>query len=394
MINKISKIILGVLALFLIIILFISSENVGSIFLLITGILALIASVFLANDVKKLNNSLLSKILSVVLIDTTLYSVSLLFYGLGNIGVGDKGLLFVFTLLSYLILLVISIIIGTILVVRNKENIYQENPNKILASILFLVLIIFSYATMVPGMARISQSPGFCSMHIEMKDDSFIFRKGGRDYCLSGVAEQKLDVSICKKISDSQTKTGCYTAVALSKNDSSICGKGADEGIQRMDLCLSMVTEKTGIVSPEDLVMAVDKICESADGCPFLPNMETLVFNILNNPNDTKLTYAIKATKHMWREGQGTRVIPLLRNLLTTASLENRKISMDSLLYRTTLMDFETEKQELKQILPLIKNQPGLSNYAEQVRRRLSAQLLTPTQTGTGIPTQIPTNPR
>src|SRR3989344_8554192 len=160
-----------------------------------------------------------------------------------------------------------------------------------------------------------------------------------------------------------------------------------------MDSCISIVTEKTGIISSEYLVSAV-QICESTNNCDSISNMETSIFEILNNPNDTKLTYAIKATKYMWKEGQGTRVIPLLRNLLTTASLENRKISMDSLLYRTTLMDFETEKQELKQILPLIENQPGLSNYAEQVRRRLSAQLLTPTQTGTGIPTQIPTNPR
>ena len=52
------------------------------------------------------------------------------------------------------------------------------------------------------------------------------------------------------------------------------------------------------------------------------------------------------------------------------------------------IMDFENGKQELKQILPLIENQSGLSNYTEQVRQRLSAKLLTPTQT------QTPTTPQ
>src|SRR3989344_8967976 len=125
MIGKRSKTILGIFSLFLVFILFIYPENVGFIFLLITGVLALTSSIFLADDIKKLNNSLRSKILSVVLIDAILYFVSLLFYGLGNIGVGDKGLLFIFTLYIYSVLLVISIIIGIIIVSRNREVFYQ-----------------------------------------------------------------------------------------------------------------------------------------------------------------------------------------------------------------------------------------------------------------------------
>ena len=59
----------------------------------------------------------------------------------------------------------------------------------------------------------------------------------------------------------------------------------------------------------------------------------------------------------------------MLRNLLTTAPLVERKASMDSLLYITSLMSLESEKAELRQILPLIENQSDLSDYAEKIKQ-------------------------
>jgi hypothetical protein len=246
--RKISKVILGILALLLIIILFISSEDIGSIFLMTIGILALIASIFLSNDVKKLNNSSFSKILSVILINTLLYSTSLLFYGLGNIGVGDKGLLFLFTLYSYLILLVISIIVGIILVLRNKEISNQGNPNKILTVILFLFLTTLFSTTIISGIARIAQSPSLCLMHIEIKNDSFIFKKEEINNCIFQVALDTSSVTYCKQIKENykdvanSEKNICILNVARNLGDKNICYQITND-TQRQGDCIRYIAE-------------------------------------------------------------------------------------------------------------------------------------------------------
>ena len=261
MINKISKIILGVLAVFLVIILIIPEHItlsgtlvntgytfVGFTFLMIIGIVAFIVSVSLAYDIKKLNNSSFSKILSVVFVDTILYCTSLLFYDLGNIGVGDKGLLLIFTSLVYSILLATSIIVGIILVVRNKENPYQGSPNKILAPTLILVLIIFFYTPMVSGIARISQSPDFCSLHIEMKGNSFIFGKDSQDSCILRIALDASSVTYCKQIKDSysgvnERKNMCILNVARNLRDKDLCYQipTSSEWLSR---CIEYITDR------------------------------------------------------------------------------------------------------------------------------------------------------
>lgn len=367
-----------------------TTSSLGIFILILLLATGLVISISKINEITKSRNTLKAKVYFSFIFSLLTFSLIIFFWAIGKNPLLDEfGIASIITAIVAGIGFVISFVSGIILSIKRKdipEYDYDIKSITFFSTISIIVILILSfYNPSVSAISRASQSENLCYLTLAVSDNSALFNTGYKNSCFVEVARQKLDVSICKKVSGSQT--GCYIAVASAKNDPSICRKGADEGIQGMDSCLSIVTEKTGIISPEDLVSAV-QICESTNNCDSISNMETSIFEILNNPNDAKLTYAIKATKFMWKEGQRTRAIPLLRNLLTTASLENKKSSMDSLLYIIGIMDFETGKQELSKILPLIENQSGLSNYTEQVKQRLSAKLLTPTQT------QTPTTPR
>ena len=251
MLNKTSKIILGVYVPLLVIILFVSSMNAGFPVLLGAGVFALVASIFFANNIKKLDNSLFSRILSVVLINTILYTTLSLFYGLSNIGTGEKGLLAAFILFSYLILLGLSIIVGIIIVVFSKTQAYQGNPNKILFIILILVFAIIFYTTAISGIARALNNPGFCSMHIEAKENSFIFMQGSKDRCIFKVALDNSNVDYCKQIKDTYVdvanskKNKCILNIARNLEDASICYQITNDNQRQRD-CIRYIAEDKG----------------------------------------------------------------------------------------------------------------------------------------------------
>jgi hypothetical protein len=261
--SRISKTILKILFLFLITILFISSVNIGAVFLLAIGVLTFTVPISLANDVKKSNNS--NKIVTVVLIDAILYSLAFLFYGLGNIGGGEYGLLFVFTLFGYLLLLVISTIIGIILVIRSKNDVSEGNPNKTLSVILLLVLVTLFYSTMVSGVAKITQNTGFCFMHIEIKDNSFIFNKGMRDYCIYKIALDTSNIAYCEQMKSGYTemevsnslKNKCFFHFAKNLEDKSVCYRMNDSTLR--GVCLEEIISKSAM-NKADL-----SICETSE---------------------------------------------------------------------------------------------------------------------------------
>jgi len=378
--NKLFYPAIGLYAILLLIFGLMTSSSLGIFILILLFATGLVISISKINEITKSRNTFKAKVYFSFIFSLLTFSLIIFFWAIGKNPLLDEfGMGSIITAIVAGIGFVISFVSGIILSIKRKDTLeYDYNIKSInfFSTISIIVIIILSfYNPSVSAISRASQSENLCYLTLAVSDNSALFNTGYKNSSFVEVAKQKLDVSICKKVSGSQT--GCYIAVASAKNDPSICRKGANEGIQGMDSCISIVTEKTGIISSEYLVSAV-QICESTNNCDSISNMETSIFEILNNPNDTKLTYAIKATKYMWKEGQRTRAIPLLRNLLTIASLENKKSSMDSLLYIVGVMDFETGKQELKQILPLIENQSGLSNYTEQVKQRLSAKLLTP----------------
>jgi len=145
------------------------------------------------------------------------------------------------------------------------------------------------------------------------------------------------------------------------------------------------------IKKPVSMVVLVENLerfpdtgsCDAA-----LVDMEGVISSILEKPNDPDLLHAVWATRHLWREGQRDHYIPLLRRLLTTASQEVRRASLDRLLEEASELEFEREKQDLASILEVISDQPEFIKYEERIRQRLSAKLLTPVSSnGVTVPT-------
>jgi len=136
------------------------------------------------------------------------------------------------------------------------------------------------------------------------------------------------------------------------------------------------------------LVENLERFPDSGSCDASLVGMEEVISNVLKSPDDPNLIYAVRATRHQWRDGQRERYVPLLRRLLTTAPKEVRKVSLDRLLEEASKLELEHEKQELAPILEAIINQPELGEYHERIRRRLSATVLTPVA-GDSVP--VPT---
>lgn len=118
--------------------LFTYSINLGMLLILGTEILALITSISLVKDIKKLKKSLSSKIFSVVLINFVLYGGIILFYSASNFFYG-RGTEFNGLLVGLLMFLLIipSFVIEIIWVVKDKDQLIESSPNKI-----FLIIIV------------------------------------------------------------------------------------------------------------------------------------------------------------------------------------------------------------------------------------------------------------
>ncbi len=254
MISKVSKILLGAYAFLLLLILFPFSEGFGFFLLIGTGLFTLLTSIFIVNDIKKLRNSVASRIFSIILVGLILYATIMLFYGLGSIGIGEKGLLFMFTLFGNLIFFGLTIIIGIILVVINKNQIFDYKPNNILSIILVVILVILFYSSAVSGLAKLTSSPGLCSMHIEMKSNSFIFVKGMQDNCILRVAVDNSNIAYCKQIQDTYVDLAnsqrnlCILNVARDLGDTNLCYQITDDK-QRQGDCIRYIGENAGDLS-------------------------------------------------------------------------------------------------------------------------------------------------
>ncbi len=258
MLSKISKIFLGIYAFLLLVILLTSSDGFGFFLLIGTGLFTLDGLIFALKDINRLKNSLTSRIFTVALVNAILFSLIILFYGLGNIGLGEKGLVFSFSLFALLIFLVLSLVIDIILTVKNKKQDIENKPNKILAIILVVVLVLLFYSPVASGLARLLGSVGLCSMHVEVKNNSFIFAKGMHDSCVFRVALDESNVNYCKQINDSYVdiansqKNKCILNVARNLSDTKLCYQIINDK-QRQGDCIRYIGENT-----EDL-----SICET-----------------------------------------------------------------------------------------------------------------------------------
>jgi len=145
-------------------------------------------------------------------------------------------------------------VIDIILVVINKTQNIENKPNKILSIILVVLLALLFYSSAVSSMARLTGSPGFCSMHIEMKSNSFFFVKGMQDSCIFRVALDNSNVAQCKQIKDSYVdvanslKNRCILNVARDLSDTSLCYQITNNK-QRQGDCIRYIGENTGDLS-------------------------------------------------------------------------------------------------------------------------------------------------
>ena len=102
------------------------------------------------------------------------------------------------------------------------------------------------------------------------------------------------------------------------------------------------------------------------------------ILALLRRPEDPRVAYAIRATRSLWRAEQRESWLPLLRALLTAESRSVREAALERLLEAARSRDFETEKQELTAVLPLIEGQPEFAEQARWIGSRLNATRLAP----------------
>ncbi len=109
-----------------------------------------------------------------------------------------------------------------------------------------------------------------------------------------------------------------------------------------------------------------------------LVDMEEVILSVLKNPLDENLSEAMHATRYLWRESQSEAYTPLLRNLLSEASLGARRAAAERLLERASCLDFDSEKRELTLLSKAIGDHAELQDFQKRIRNRLSASVLAP----------------
>jgi len=139
------------------------------------------------------------------------------------------------------------------------------------------------------------------------------------------------------------------------------------------------------------LVQNIERFPESSSCDAALVEMGDVILDVIKNAQDERLIDGIRATRHLWREGQRARYIPALQGLLTTAPPDARKAALERLLEAASTQEFEHEKRELTAILELIKDQDQLSEYQGRIRERLAATRVAP-DSGVTTPVQIKKN--
>ena len=144
------------------------------------------------------------------------------------------------------------------------------------------------------------------------------------------------------------------------------------------------------IKKPDSLVALVEnqERFENSGSCDaVLVDMEDIILDVLKKPNDPNLEYAIRGTRHLWRDGQKERYMPLLKSLITTAPMATRKTAIERYLEAAGQMNFFAEKLMLADVQSAVVSQPELAEYAKRIKNRLSAVLLAPTSGLQQMPT-------
>ncbi len=325
-------------------------------FLLISGFLI---SIFMINKVTKSSNSLKSKIYFSFVLSFLIFFSIIFFWFLGNhSSIDDKGLTTALIVIPSTIFFgVASFIIGIILSIKRKTRKDFDYSFKLFSSALTIIsiilLFVFFFNFMISKSAIVLGSEGLCYMTLSPPNSgSYMFNADFEPSCVSQVGIAKNDETICKNIRDDSHKNRCYHWVTVNKKDIKICFN-----------------------SPQPFDMSVR--CGTA-----FSKLENEIYNILSNPSHPDITYAIKATPYLgiyYDESAENKFIPLIKNIVTQGSLEDKKEALEILFTWAGQNSFEEEKEVLRsEILLLIENQPELQEYVDRINARLSAVVLKP----------------
>lgn len=122
------------------------------------------------------------------------------------------------------------------------------------------------------------------------------------------------------------------------------------------------------------LVKTEQRFPDSGSSGASLVNMEDVILNSLQS-NNPHVDDAIKATVHLWKDGQAERYTPILIQLAANGSTQTRSLASERLLDLASTYPLPEEKAVLSQLLGSVKQPPELSSYLPLINRRLSANL-------------------
>jgi HEAT repeat protein len=182
-------------------------------------------------------------------------------------------------------------------------------------------------------------------------------------------------------------RNGCLALLKLEDEDSLTPIRGVFEKTSDSSVfgtaafCLGQINNAAAMSA----LVENDRRFPNSESCDAaLVNMDKVVLEILDHPDNPVVIDAIKATEHLWKDSQREKYIPALQKLLANNSLAVRRASCERLFDAASRLPFSQEKQELASVLEGIGQSPELREYSERIQQRMSATVLVPA-TASGV---------
>jgi len=328
---------------------FFLSSIFGLFFLFLLIGIILTISILMTNKVSKSNNSLKAKISFSFVLNLFIFLTIMFFWLIGsNVNYDEFGLatLFIIYIVGFFALL--GFILGGAFSIKRKESRdFDYNLSLyfwILSILSFTLLIIYFYNPIVFNFAVSTETKSMCDLTF-----------GLRDSCLLRIAINTVSESDCSSFYGDYRKK-CYIWLSVNKKD--------------IKLCIDNVESSTE-------VLKYNNYCSSAIS---MLEEENYVYNILKNPLDPDLLYALKSVHYslgISDDESEFKYVPLLKKIVNEGSLDAKKESLEILFDWAGSKDFDERKLILKEeILPLIINQPDLSSYVDKINGILNSVVL------------------
>jgi len=243
---------LAILSLFFLIVSIISFFDNTLITHLILLILGLTIFILITNKITKTNNKLKLKIFFSFIASLSLF---LLVYGIWILGkhiVDGFGFVLIIVFYTSMIFGIINFVIGLVLSIKRKNRkdfSYNLKPLlKILSLFCILIILILVYN---PLIISIAPNKIVCSMASSPLNKA---------HCLQNLYLKTLDETICEEFCEiknydcTKSEFSCYARIAPIKKDVNICIIGYQKGANNMAGCVSNVARETQDVSLCELI--------------------------------------------------------------------------------------------------------------------------------------------